>query len=274
MSGVFGDPHLSTFDRVRFDCQAAGEFTTVTSLETPQFKIQERFTSVSTSILCPQASVSTGVAIAETGLPTIQVSIPRGDSSGTEIVGFCPVNLFVASTEVQFSEGTGTDAIKVLVSGSQILIEYPLTGLQVSAEIRRSSSFGCHLLVQVFLPFSYRRDETLLGLLGTPNRDRSDDWVAPDGSKYTLPADQPSSLFGPAFNYCVENWCVRKEVDSIFSYRQDESFSSIYQCETAYDNSIESALDNVSGELKDLCGADLRCVIDGLCGTIIDARQA
>jgi len=26
-SGVFGDPHLSTFDRLRFDCQASGEFT-------------------------------------------------------------------------------------------------------------------------------------------------------------------------------------------------------------------------------------------------------
>jgi hypothetical protein len=35
-SGVFGDPHLSTFDRLRFDCQAAGEFTMVTSLESPR----------------------------------------------------------------------------------------------------------------------------------------------------------------------------------------------------------------------------------------------
>ena len=74
LSGVFGDPHLSTFDRLRFDCQAAGEFVTVTSLETPEFIIQERFTSVQSDV-CSLASVSTGVALQDVNTPTVQVSI-------------------------------------------------------------------------------------------------------------------------------------------------------------------------------------------------------
>ena len=40
LSGVFGDPHLSTYDQFRFDCQAAGEFTMAMSLENPASKFR------------------------------------------------------------------------------------------------------------------------------------------------------------------------------------------------------------------------------------------
>lgn len=52
---------------------AAGEFTTLTSLEDPAFKIQER--------TCGQASVLTGVALKDKDKPVIQVSTPRAGST-------------------------------------------------------------------------------------------------------------------------------------------------------------------------------------------------
>ena len=269
-SGVFGDPHLSTFDRLRFDCQAAGEFTMVTSLETPSFKIQERFTSVGSNA-CSQASVSTGIAVAEEGIPTVQISIPRGDSAGSEVVGTCPVDLFVGGNLDLLSSGTGSSDVEVSVSGQTISIFYPRSFLEVRATVRTSGSFGCFFLVQVFKPFPYRQNETILGLLGTPNLSRSDDWVAPDGTIYSPPQGQAQSIFSPSYDYCTANWCVRDATNSIFTYKSGESFASFFGCDEDYRNDIESAVDSAGAELRTVCGSDLACLVDGICGGLSDA---
>ena len=49
ITGVNGDPHIISWDGLKFDCQAAGEFITVTSLQDPTFQIQERFSEVSSN---------------------------------------------------------------------------------------------------------------------------------------------------------------------------------------------------------------------------------
>jgi surface protein len=268
-SGVFGDPHLSTFDRLRFDCQAAGEFTMVTSLENPEFRIQERFTSAD-STTCAQASVSTGIAVNEQGLPTIQLSLPRGDGMG----GACPVDLFANGILQPLGSESGIEDIIIAISGARVSIRYPLTGMQVQATIHFSPSFGCFFRTQVFLPFSYRPGETIVGLLGKPNGIRGDDWVSPDGSSSTPPADDAESIFSPAYNYCVSNWCIREEADSIFTYKDDESFSSISGCDEDYASDIEQAVTNPSDELVEVCGTNPFCLVDGFCGNLNDAVLA
>jgi hypothetical protein len=45
------------------------------------------------------------------------------------------------------------------------------TYVTLDVVVRASDSFGCHIMVQVALPGSFRDGETLLGLLGTPNED-------------------------------------------------------------------------------------------------------
>lgn len=47
---MFGDPHISTFDDLRFDCQAEGEFVMVKSADL-SFQVQERFTAIPTTPL-------------------------------------------------------------------------------------------------------------------------------------------------------------------------------------------------------------------------------
>jgi von Willebrand factor type D domain len=270
-SGVFGDPHLSTFDRLRFDCQAAGEFTMVTSLESPNFKIQERFTSVGSNE-CSQASVSTAIAVAEENIPTVQISIPRGNSSGSELVGGCPVDLFVDGNLKLLSSGTGRVDVDITVSGLNITIFYPGSLLKVLASARQSTNFGCFLLVQVFKPCGYRSDETIIGLLGKPNLKPQDDWVAPNGTSLSPPQDEEDSIFSSAYNYCTSNWCVRNAVDSIFTYRSDESFAAIFGCDEDYGEEIETAVANAGSDLVAICGDDLICLVDGICGDLNDAQ--
>lgn len=272
-SGVFGDPHLSTFDRLRFDCQAQGIFTMLTSLEDSRFKIQEKFTSVNGSNVCSQASVSTGIVVQEVGLPTIQLSVPTGDSTGANVLpNGCPIDFFLNGSQRDLMLGSDNPLVQVQSFSNDIRIVHRDTDLEIAVSIRQSSAFGCFFLVQVFLPLDYRLGETLLGLLGTPNDNRNDDWVDPNGNSYLPPQNEEQSVFGPAYNYCVDNWCIRDEEASAFTLRRDESFSSLKNgCDNSYADDIETAIANASVELQEVCGGSLFCFIDGICGSVEDA---
>jgi hypothetical protein len=162
-----------TFDKLKFDCQAAGVFTTLTSLENSSFKIQEKFTAVSTDT-CSQASVSTGVAVTDTEKPTIQISTPGLGETSENTVNGCPVDFFVDGAESVLGE-PDLSGSNVLVRQQQepnrIKIIYTDTLLTIDVIVQQSVLFGCHIMVQVSLPDTYRAEETLLGLLGTPNGD-------------------------------------------------------------------------------------------------------
>lgn len=84
VAGVFGDPHIVTFDGLKFDCQAEGQFVMLKSLES-DFQIQEKFTSVNTT--CAQASVSTGFVVKADDMPLIEISLLREDGGFTNING-------------------------------------------------------------------------------------------------------------------------------------------------------------------------------------------
>lgn len=195
----------------------------LTTLETPDFKIQERFSPVDSGA-CSQASVSTGIVMNDVDLPLIQVSIPRGvDDAGTTNFGACPVDFFVDGDLQSLAEASNAQGIEIVASSSRITVRHVDSGLAVQLRIR-SSTWGCFFLVQVFLPSSYRADETRLGLLGIPNNNRNDDWVARDGSVLPAPTTDSDSIFGPAYEYCVTNWCERQPEDSLFTYRAGETF--------------------------------------------------
>ena len=290
-SGVFGDPHLSTFDRLRFACQAGGEFTMLTSLDTPEFVIQERFVSVGSN-QCSQASVSAGVVVNEPGLPRVQISLPRpgptgagtgGPSSGSIPVfsNECPVDLYVDGVlQDSLSYSGGMGAVEVSSSGSTGLqIRFPFTGLQIRPTVRFSTAFGCHLNLQVFLPFTYRMDETLLGLLGTPNGNRSDDWVTPAGIQYSnVPETTEDSVFDSAYTYCTTQWCIRDSAASAFTYRSDESFDEFNECDETFAVEIEASIQDAiarNDPIVGVCGTtNLFCLLDGLCGGGVEDAQA
>jgi hypothetical protein len=103
-------------------CVAAGEFTTLTSLEDPTFKIQERFTDVSSE--CGQASVSTGVAFRDTDKPVIQISIQRTGGTSLNEVNGCPVDFYVYEDALAFEDIDLTSSnIDVIVENDRVRIK-------------------------------------------------------------------------------------------------------------------------------------------------------
>ncbi len=169
---MFGDPHIVTFDGLHFDCQASGEFTTLTSLENPSFKIQERFVAVESSNTntCSQASVSTGVAFVDANKPVLQISIPANGDDSMNTVNGCPVDFYVNGSAHQLENSLwGSDASVSMAGANKIKIQHDDTLLALDVVVSKSASFGCHIMVQVSIPMTFHSGETLLGLLGTPN---------------------------------------------------------------------------------------------------------
>ena len=238
-SGIFGDPHLSTFDRLRFDCQGSGEFITVKSAETPQFMVQERFTDVNSS-LCSQASVSTGVAITDESVPTVQISTPRTTpNAALNTIGSCPIDFYVDGIPSLIGDDHGP-SLDIHQAGARIRVKHVASCVHIDVRVQQTSTFGCHFLVQVFIPFNYRPGELIYGLLGTPNGNSGDDWRARDGTVLAPPASAADSIFAPSYNYCVDNWCICNENLSLFTYGEGESFDSISGCDENYTADIES----------------------------------
>lgn len=249
----------------------------VTSLESPKFMIQERFSAVASTI-CSQASVSTGIAIQEENLPKIQLTLPKdlsaADSLNVDTVAGCPLQFFLDGNLTAMEAGTGTEDIEILVDGSLVEISFPFTGVEIRARVRESSAFGCFFTIQVFLPFTYRSGETILGLLGKPNGNARDDWVGVDGTTLQAPANQEDSLFSAAYNYCVDNWCIKNESESIFTHIDPTSFETVNKCDEDFADDLEDAVADASDAVKNLCGGDVFCIVDGVCGNLEDASAA
>ena len=178
---------MVTFDGLKYDCQGEGEFTLVKSLDS-NFEVQARFENAMASkrvAVTRSFAVNTG----EEGVPKIQIEVPANTTEG------CPVDMFVDGVMRDIeTDGTASDMVQVNilgVAGSQrITIYYPASGLHFTSLLTSSETYGCYLSSSVCLPDDYRTNETFVGLLGSPNGDRKDDWMSKEGTPVSIPTDK------------------------------------------------------------------------------------
>jgi hypothetical protein len=254
---AWGDPHMVTFDGLKYDCQGEGEFTLVKSLNSnkeSKFEVQGRFAGFDKR----RITVTRALAIKEEGAPTVQLAVPNAYDKQ------CPISLFVNKVERDLYGGTQVDSVIVRKVGEEVIIYYPKTGLQFVVALTRSTKYGCYLSTKVCMPDDYRSGEDIIGLLGTPDDDSSNEWMKPDGQRIPVPV---SSRYEEAYDYCVQNWCVRDKSKSLFAYKTGESFEGFNKCGAGYDNSLEVCIENPYDWLEDLCGSeDKRCIFEGCAG--------
>eukprot|EP00980_Cylindrotheca_fusiformis_P024287 scaffold11714_cov153-Cylindrotheca_fusiformis.AAC.1 len=257
----WGDPHIITFDGVKYDVHVKGELTFLKSLNSG-FEIQARTQAVENH---PQRyAVTTGIVVKEDNLPKIQISMPIHPDTAENVVTMrnCPVQLLVDDVSRNIKTGSGTLSATVQTHGNRIVVEYPSTGLQLDMEVT-SWRNTCHFSIDYLLG-DCRCGETLVGILGNPNGDWHDDWMEEDGTPVDIPPDDHCRRFECGYDYS-KTWCVTEETSN-FAYEEGTDFDTFDECTEDYDEEMEEVVEEASEDCKTKCmingELDAGCVID------------
>lgn len=174
--------------------------------------------------------MTTGVLVHEDsafGLPVVQVSLGHdANSEHATMFGECPVQLFVDGVAKDITLGTGSPGAVVQVNNKRIVVEYPTTGLRVDMTVNVWRN-TCHFSVKYLLA-DCRCDQTLVGILGLPDGDWSNDWHELDGTPRTIPANNRDRRGQVAYDYSL-NWCL-DDAASRFTYEPGMSHASFDYC--------------------------------------------
>jgi len=266
---AWGDPHFVTFDGLKYNCQGEGEFTLMKTValdsnDQPKFEVQGRFLSFDKR----KITVTRGLAIKEEGAPTIQLNVPSNYDKQ------CPISLFVGKHKRELFGGTGVDEVIVRQVGSNIVVFYPKTRLQFVVMTSKSTKYGCFLSVKACLPDDYRPKDKIIGLLGTPDEDPTNEFMKADGSDYEMELGS-NRKYKENYDYCTQEWCVRDARKSIFAYEMNESYQQFNKCGDKYDGAIEKCLEAPPEWLEEICSSeDKRCVYEGCAGGEAEAKMA
>ena len=248
--GVAGDPHLVTFDGLRYSCQGRGEFIL---LETASgVKIQSRHDKQEKGDF---VSLATGVVVSGgNDTPTVQISLPDSNSSNPEV--FIDSN----ATNVVAFEYEDVD-LRVTKVGSTFEIFYKTLGFIVFADFISSNDFP-HLDIRVALPASFRNEE-IRGLLGSaPDDDVENDWMLRNGSIVSVPKTESALRGADAYNYSM-NWCITNASESLFHYSEvGFDFVNYTGCDEPFPGDVN--ISSATSEIVTLCGENIACLIDGV----------
>jgi von Willebrand factor type D domain len=267
-----GDPHFTTFDKVKYDCQGAGEFHLLKSL-TSGFEIQGRFeamTSTSRPTITKSIVFKTG-----DGEPKIQVSTPKAPDNA----GICMPTVYVEGIETDVltnlvGDGSLQVARHVIKGAVNYVFYFHNSGFQLSTTSKKTSKGGCVLATRVCLPYDWpRAKETLVGLLGSPDKNANNDWMDRNNKAVAIPATKKGRVGVDAYNYCVKNWCIESEQESMFHYLSGESYAGFKKCDLGPDTTTSTCIDNPSEALAKVCGPDnMECLVDGCVGGEEEAK--
>ncbi len=163
--GLWGDPHLLTYDNVGYDFQAAGEFVLVHAKTGDPYIVQARFVQISSAV-----SVTEAIGTLVDG-HTVTVEV---DGAGGKIT----VNGVV--TEVADGASVSVGAGTISRDGDRIQIDHG------NGDITLVAAFTTFLSVAP-QPSLARDPGSLEGLLGNGNGDPTDDLQLADGTVLTTP---------------------------------------------------------------------------------------
>jgi len=253
----WGDPHMVTWDGLRYDVHVHGELIFAKDPNS-SFEIQGRTEPVEEHPAKP--AVTTGIVITDDNMPKIQVSMPRdSDDACTEVIRGCPVDLYVDDVLRKPSQGSGSSLAKVDVNGRRITIQYPSTSLKVVMDVN-SWKNECHFSVSYIFGTC---PANLVGLLGSPDGEWRNDWMDTSGNPLTIPPNlRRGSGFRPTFEYARDNWCVPNEAASNFAYEHDTSFDFFDICDNPNVDQLAAAVENADETVKKGCHGDIFCIID------------
>ena len=190
--GGGGDPHLRTFDGLKYDFQAVGEFTFALD-RNDHFEVQIR-----TAPWRGRLDVSTIVGVA-------------ANVAGDRVSLFPDGQSFVNDTPTPLGNGIYPlpKGGELRVSSGSTIIAWP-DGSSVTV-------YGRSFYLDVAVSLAPARVARLVGLLGNFDQSTADELISRDG----VPLDA-TPTFATFYAGFAESWRIRQE-DSLFTYRPGES---------------------------------------------------
>lgn len=224
----WGDPHIITFDGLKYDVHVQSEMTFLKSKNT-DFTIQARLEPVPIGAK-PMVTTAIVVKEADATLPKIQVSLAKSADSENAVFirNECYVQLFVDDVSRDVTTGSGREDAHVFNYGRLIKVEYPSTNLQLDIEVGYWRG-ACYFSID-FILMDCRPGDDLIGILGSPDGNKSNDWMNQNGEPLEIPTGASQFFFKPAYDYAIENWCISDETKSHFTYEPGSSFSDYENC--------------------------------------------
>lgn len=255
-AATFTDPHFFTFDQRPFSCQASGEFIMASSQRLGE-EVQARFSGPDAS-----GSVMTGVSLKSSAGSTVQLSVALVNSTTNIVLGLCSLAIFANGVQEPSVAAANNKLIdlSIEVSGAQFTLSLP-SGAVFKVAPSVFPSFGCF-----FSSFSMSvpvapNDNDWIGLLGSPNDNEDDDWMYRNGTALKSGKTASERMLVDAYDYCSQNWCIRNETESLFTYEAGTRFNTFFRCDDRYE---EVDFTRASDELQQLCGDNVECLVDGI----------
>ncbi|CAM9959638.1 unnamed protein product [Ectocarpus fasciculatus] len=237
MRGAYchGDPHCQTFDGLYYDCHGDGDFVLLESAETGSV-VHARFEP----LISPDASFTTGVAATEDGSAVIEVTVSDGERT-----------ILIDGEVYAYDEGDGLPAtmtgVTLTVTDQNVDMLFP-SGLQVN--VRRWFTDPNYIGgVYVYAPL----DMSTVGVLGTNNGNRADDWT--DSTGETIDTGSPSVAEG--YNYCTSNWKAEESLLTTSSRLRSRRLQT--------SNYVAPVIpDVIPTDVEELCGDNTECIFDAI----------
>ncbi|KAL3927343.1 MAG: hypothetical protein SGBAC_013124 [Bacillariaceae sp.] len=240
-AGEFGDPNIRTFDSLRYAFQGKGEYVLFRSDSTGA-QVQGRFEKSGERV-----SLATGfAATGGSNVPHVEISIDPTDIDKVLVL----VDKFIVPVpDLYVDENT-----VITVSNNVYKVFFKASKMSIVARYRRSSFR--HLDIEVRLPPSFPSTD-IVGLYGSPDGNPANEWMAADG--VILPIDLQGAAI---YTYGTTQWCIRQVAQSLFSYNGVNDFAFYTGCDDPFPGIVDTS--TASQELRELCGVDEACLVEGI----------